>query len=135
VRTPARIRVAVVEALIAHAQAEAPLECCGLLIAQDGLIDESVPTANLRRSETAYLIDPAAHFAAIRRARLEARTIAGAYHSHVRSAATPSPTDVAEAQAGGFLYLIVSLAGPAPEVRGYRLADGTFVEVPLLPVA
>ncbi|MEP6914340.1 MAG: M67 family metallopeptidase [Acidobacteriota bacterium] len=132
--TPTQIRAEVLDALVAHAREDAPIECCGLLIARGVLIDESVRTTNLRRSDVVYLIDPAAHFAEIRRARLEGRVIAGAYHSHPRSPALPSATDLAEAQTGDFLYVIVSLAGGAPDVRGYRLADGNFVEVPLVPV-
>jgi proteasome lid subunit RPN8/RPN11 len=129
------IRAAVLEAIIAHARAEAPLECCGLLIGAGELIEESIRTRNLRSSETRYLIDPADHFAAIRRARMRRREIAGAYHSHPRSAAVPSSIDLAEAQDGNFIYLIVSLAdADAPDVRGFRFEQGHFVPMPLVRV-
>jgi proteasome lid subunit RPN8/RPN11 len=123
------------EAIIAHARAEAPLECCGLLLGGPGLVDEAVPARNVRRSATAYLVDPADHFALIRRARREGRTIVGAYHSHPRSPAVPSEVDLREAQDAGFVYVIVSLAAAgAPDVRGYRLAGGEFIETRLVPV-
>jgi proteasome lid subunit RPN8/RPN11 len=115
------------EAMIAHARDEAPLECCGLLLGAPGVVEEAVRARNLRRSRTSYLVDPADHFALIRRARKEGRTIVGAYHSHPRSPAVPSPVDLREAQFPDFLYVIVSLVDSrAPDVRGYRLTREAF---------
>jgi proteasome lid subunit RPN8/RPN11 len=119
--------------MIAHARDEDPLECCGLLLGGPGVIEEAVRARNLRRSRTAYLVDPADHFAAIRRARKEGRTIVGAYHSHPRSPAVPSPVDLEEAQYPEFLYVIVSLADPrAPDLRGYSLTRDAFITATLV---
>ena len=121
------------EAMIAHARDEAPFECCGLLLGAPGVVEEAVRTRNLRRSRTTYLVDPADHFALIRRARKEGRTIVGAYHSHPRSPAVPSPVDLREAQFPEFLYVIVSLADSrAPDVRGYRLNRDAFIPATLV---
>lgn len=121
------------EAMIAHAREEAPLECCGLLLGTTGIVQDAVRTRNVRRSPTVYLVDPADHFAVIRRVRKEGRTIVGAYHSHPRSPAVPSPVDLREAHDAELLYVIVSLADPrAPDVRGYRLTFEQFVEVELV---
>lgn len=125
----------VIEAMIRHAREDAPLECCGLLIGADTLVDECVRTRNARASETAYMVEPSEHFAALKRARLDGRAVLGAYHSHPRSPAIPSPTDLAEAYDPDLLYVIVSLARrDFPDVRGYRLAEGNFVPAPLVPV-
>jgi Predicted metal-dependent protease of the PAD1/JAB1 superfamily len=130
-----QIRAAVLDAVIDHARQDAPLECCGLLLGTGELIDECVRTRNVRESETTYLIDPSEHFATVRRARREGRAILGAYHSHLKSPAVPSPTDLTEAHYTELLYLIVSLADAgAPDVRGYRLAAGNFVPARLVPV-
>ncbi len=130
-----RIRTAVLEDLIRHARADAPRECCGLLLGSNDLIDECVPARNVRAGETSYLIDPADHFAALRRSRGEGRAVIGAYHSHPKSAAVPSATDLAEAHDTALLYVIVSIAEPeAPDVAGYRLEEGNFVSSPLVPV-
>jgi len=118
----------VLDAVVAHARAEAPNECCGLLLGRAGAIDEALPARNVRRSPAAFQVDPVDHFAAIRRTRAEGREILGAYHSHPHSAALPSATDIAEAHYPEFLHLIVSLAGPAPEVRGYHIRSGEAVE-------
>jgi proteasome lid subunit RPN8/RPN11 len=121
------------EAMIAHARDEDPLECCGLLLGAPGVIEEAVRARNLRHSRTAYLVDPADHFAAIRRARKEGRMIVGAYHSHPRSPAVPSPVDLQEATFPDFLYVIVSLSDPhAPDLRGYRLTRDAFVPAALV---
>lgn len=132
-RAGVRMAASVRDAIVAHAVAEAPLECCGLLLGDvQGLMDEAVPTRNLRRSETAYLVHPADHFAAIRRSRREGRAIVGVYHSHPRSPAVPSLTDLREALDTDFLYVIVSLSDPtAPDVRAYILEAGTFVGMPI----
>jgi [CysO sulfur-carrier protein]-S-L-cysteine hydrolase len=131
-----QIRRAAVDAVIAHAREEAPLECCGLLIGVPGLVEEALRTRNVRQSATTYLVNPADHFAAIRRARTERRTILGAYHSHPRTSAVPSPSDLREALYGDFLYVIVSLADPrAADLRAYRLDAGSFVPAPLETVS
>jgi [CysO sulfur-carrier protein]-S-L-cysteine hydrolase len=131
-----QIRRAAVDAVIAHAREEAPLECCGLLIGVPGLVEEALRTRNVRQSATTYLVNPADHFAAIRRARTERRTILGAYHSHPRTSAVPSPSDLREALYGDFLYVIVSLADPrAADLRAYRLDAGSFVPARLETVS
>ena len=58
----------------------------------------------------------------------------GAYHSHPRSAAVPSATDLAEAHYEEFMYDIVSLAGDEPDARIYRLDGGRFVAGDMLIV-
>ena len=119
-----RIRRRVIDAIIDHARRDAPLECCGLLAARDGIIDESIPVRNLEASPVVFLIDPRDHFAALKRARAEGREIVGAYHSHPRSPAIPSATDLAEAHYEEFFYVIASLAADQPDVRVYRLVSG-----------
>lgn len=126
-----RVRREVLDHIVAHARAEAPLECCGLLIGTAALVDESYPVANLRRSATRFEVDPAGHFAAIRKARASARTVIGAYHSHPASPARPSETDVHEANDPAFLHLIVSLSHAEPELRGYRIRNGSVEPLPL----
>ncbi len=123
-RGSVRILPRVIDAIIDHARRDAPLECCGLLAARGGIIDEAIPARNLKASPIVFLIDPADHFAALKRTRAEGREIVGAYHSHPRSPAVPSATDLAEAHYEEFLYVIVSLAGATPDVRAYRLVPG-----------
>jgi proteasome lid subunit RPN8/RPN11 len=115
--------------MLAHARAEAPRECCGLLVGKQDSVARSVRARNLEAKATRYLIDPDDHFGAIRAARAEDREVIGAYHSHPSSAAVPSPTDIAEANSGSdFLYVIVSLVND--DVQVYRIEEGKFVSIP-----
>ena len=126
-----RIRRAVLDAIVAHARADAPLECCGLLIGSAGLIDESFPVKNVLESRVAFEVDPAGHFAAIKQARASHRSVLGAYHSHPASDAIPSETDIREANDPQFLHVIVSLASAELGIRGYRISGSDVTEVKL----
>lgn len=121
--------------MIQHARDEAPLECCGLLVGTDGVIDEYVRTRNVRASDVAYEIDPSEHIATRKRLRHSGRSILGAYHSHPRSMAVPSPTDIAEAHYDReFVYVIVSLEREPPVVRAYRVELGDLIAEHLVSV-
>lgn len=127
-----RITRQVLDGLIAHARDEAPFECCGLLAGDGDVIDEYLRTRNLRASEVAYEIDPREHLAIMKGLRDRGRTVLGAYHSHPRTAAIPSATDVAEAHyERDFLYVIVSLERQPPDVRAYRLERNALIEARL----
>ena len=123
------ISAAVLDAMVAHARDDAPDECCGLLVGTADRIDEAVRTPSLDRSPNRYQVDPAAHFAVIRRLRGTDRTIIGAYHSHPRSAAAPSPSDIREAYDSELVYVIVSLVRAEPDVRAWRIREGVAAEV------
>jgi desampylase len=127
----------VLEIIEAHARQTAPHECCGLLVGSEGRIDEAVPLVN-RDPEPSrrYQIDPADFLQLVKRCRGTPQSVVGAYHSHPHSAAEPSPSDRAEAFAD-FVYVIagpVQGTGPVP-VRAFRLEDGNFRRVRLVPVA
>jgi proteasome lid subunit RPN8/RPN11 len=131
-----KIRQLVLAGLIEHARDAAPLECCGLLAGHGDLIDEYVRTRNVRASAVAYEIDPREHISAMKNLRTRGRSILGAYHSHPRTAARPSPTDVAEAHyERDFVYVIVSLEREPPDVRAYRLERDGMIEAPFEALA
>ena len=123
-----KIQLHVLAGITGHARDAAPLECCGLLAGKDELIDEYIRTDNVRASEVEYQVDPVEHIAAMKSLRVRGRAILGAYHSHPRTPAVPSPTDVAEANDAELLYVIVSLCDERPDIRAYRLQGGTLVE-------
>ena len=129
---------AALEALVAHAREQAPDECCGLLLGTASSITEAVRAGNLSdRPRSRFLIDPKDHIDLRRNARARGLEVLGFYHSHPRSAAVPSPIDLAEAAYPGHLYLIVSLAAEPPEVAVYRLDEGgggNFLRLPFVTV-
>jgi [CysO sulfur-carrier protein]-S-L-cysteine hydrolase len=115
--------------LIAHAQEDAPNECCGYVKAEDGRIAEVFRAENPRKSPYGYELDHKSLFAA--NDLDEAGFDVGIYHSHPKSPAEPSQTDINLAHYPHWTYLIVSLAGE-PEVRAWRIADGSVEEEDLV---
>jgi proteasome lid subunit RPN8/RPN11 len=134
-----RLARGVLDAVVAHARETAPAECCGLLVGRDGLVVEAVRTVNVADDQEArFVIDPKGHIDGRREARRRGLDVAGFYHSHPRSAASPSPIDRAEASYPDHLYLIVSLAYEPPEVNLFTLAGpdaGNFVRLDFVTVA
>jgi len=117
----------VVAAVVAHAREAAPAECCGLLLGTGDLVVAVGRTRNIATDPTRrFEIDPQDHIDVRRDARGRGLAVLGFYHSHPRSPAVPSPTDLAEASYPDHLYLIVSLAAPTPEVGLFRLEGGNF---------
>lgn len=115
--------------LIAHAREEAPNECCGYARGRDGAIEETFRAENPRRSPYGYELDPKSLLAA-NELDDDGHEVA-IYHSHPRSPAEPSQTDINLATYPHWTYLIVSLAGDEPHVRAWRIADGRVDEEPI----
>lgn len=126
-----RVRRAVIDAIVEQARRERPLECCGLLIGTGDEVIQSRAARNARASAVAYLVDPRDHFDAIRDARAKGLSVVGAYHSHPRSPAQPSETDIREANDPDFIHVIVSLANEEPQVAAFRMHDGQAIGLPL----
>jgi proteasome lid subunit RPN8/RPN11 len=123
------IRRKALDIVRAHAQAEAPAECCGLLIGRGTAIDEAVPARNLADSPTRFLVDPQDHISVLRAARGRGFDVVGFFHSHPHSAAWPSPTDVAESAYPDAVHLIVDSEGQA---RLFRIDGGSVIELPFV---
>jgi proteasome lid subunit RPN8/RPN11 len=85
---------------------------------------------NAEHSESSYTIDPTEHFRALQHAESQGWQLVGAFHSHPRSHAFPSATDLRLAAEPEWYYLIVGLV-PSPEIRGFCLRKGTVSEVRL----
>ena len=115
--------------LVSHAREEAPNECCGYLRVDDGRVEQLVRSQNLRNSPYGYELDAESLLAA-NRLDDEGHGVA-IYHSHPRSPAEPSQTDINLAHYPHWTYLIVSLQGD-PEVRAWRISDGRVDEEELI---
>lgn len=126
-----RIRQAALDSVIAHARAEAPAECCGMLIGRGAAIDEAVRANNIAAGPARFCIDPKDHIDARRDARARGLEVLGFYHSHPHSPAWPSETDVAEAAYPDAVHLIVSLAGGVAAANLFRIEASAAVAVPL----
>jgi [CysO sulfur-carrier protein]-S-L-cysteine hydrolase len=123
-----RISRALLEDVIAHARAEAPNECCGVIAAVDARATSIHRARNKHASPLRYEIhdeDAARIFFALDETGEEVGAI---YHSHTRSDPVPSQTDVnlANPLLGPILYVIVGIAGEEPDVRAWHIAEGQF---------
>jgi proteasome lid subunit RPN8/RPN11 len=129
-----RIGRDLVDEIVAHAREGLPNECCGIVATRDGRAVQVYRATNAVASPLRFEIDPR-DLIRIHTAIEQAGDEMGSmYHSHVKSPAYPSQTDVNFAQNWpGVVWLIVSLADrDAPEVRGYRIAGAEIEEVSLL---
>jgi proteasome lid subunit RPN8/RPN11 len=117
------------DAIVQHAEADAPNECCGYMSAKDGVVQEVFPAENIRHSPYAFDFG----FEDLKAANDlddEGYEVA-IYHSHPRSPAEPSQTDINVAQYPHWTYLIVSLqngSGDQADLRAWKIADGRVEE-------
>lgn len=118
-----------VDEMIAHAQAEHPNECCGLLAGRAGRVEVLFRGRNVDRSPYTYRLDPQEQLRLFKDIDARGLELVGIYHSHIQSPAYPSRTDVARALYPDVAYVIVSLQDDrTPEVRAFRIRDGLVVE-------
>lgn len=117
-----------------------PRECCGLIEGMREPLTPSLskgialhPAANVACEPDRFEIDPAAHFALLRRLRGTGRELIGCYHSHPNGRADPSPRDKEGAAEADFLWLIASLESAAaePHIAGFVWTGTSFAEVQL----
>jgi proteasome lid subunit RPN8/RPN11 len=119
---PASIRAE----LRAHAQEEAPNECCGVLVFKDGVAERYVRGRNALGSPYRYEleIDPAVWFLEDDGYEL------AVFHSHPETAPKPSRTDRENVGLwAGKPYFIYGLA--ADELRAWRVNREGAEELPL----
>jgi proteasome lid subunit RPN8/RPN11 len=119
--------------LVAHARADAPNECCGMLAAADGRLTSYFPAENEFKSPQRFQLDSADQIRITNEIEARGEEIGAIFHSHPNSEAYPSQTDVNLARWWpGVLWLICSLAGGEPVVRGFAIDDGRIEEVELV---
>ena len=117
-----QIKREILEAIVRHAEEEAPRECCGLLMGQGEIITHHRPMKNVLASNVRYEMEAQALFQFFKDLRAANQKHLGIYHSHPVSEAYPSETDVRESFYPDCTYFIVSLKNPSlPLVRAFRL--------------
>lgn len=119
-----RISRAQWDELVAHAREEDPNECCGYLALQDGGVARVERGRSTKPSPYSYTFDKDTLFA-VNELEDEGYGVA-VYHSHPRSRAEPSQTDINLAFYPDWLYVIVAPA--FDEVRAWRIRDGKVSE-------
>ena len=107
------------EALVEHAEAERPNECCGLIAFRDEVAERYIPARNAAASPYRFEIDadPEAWFLEDDGYEL------AVFHSHLSSPPRPSRTDIENIGLWeGRPYVILTLS--TGELAGWRIRDG-----------
>ena len=119
--------------MVAHAREDLPNECCGMIGGRNGEATRVVRVENAAASPLRYEMDPQGQYDALKAIEDGGEDLIGIYHSHTRSAAYPSQTDVNEARMWPEqAYVIVSLENDeVPDVKAFDLADLKIADVEL----
>jgi len=128
-----KISQRLVDEMVAHAREDLPNECCGMVGGRDGEATEVVRVVNAAATPLRYEMDPQGQYNALKAIEEGGDELLAIYHSHTKSAAYPSQTDVNQAIAWPEqIYVIISLAdADAPDVKAYLLKDLKIADVEL----
>jgi proteasome lid subunit RPN8/RPN11 len=128
-----KISQQLIDEMVAHARQDLPNECCGMVGGKDGTATEVIRVANAAATPLRYEMDPQEQYNALKAIEEGGGELLAIYHSHTKSAAYPSQTDVNQAVAWPEqVYVIVSLADQAaPDVKAYLLKDLRIADVAL----
>ena len=125
------------EAMIAHVRGAYPHEGCGLIAFNGARPVRLFPGTNTEHSATRYNMDPSEVVAALDEMEHRGWRLGAIFHSHPRTSAVPSRTDLRHAYDAYYqdaLMIIVSLAKPEPDVRAYQIS-GEPHEIPVVVLA
>jgi len=122
---------AALDEIVRQAQAEHPIESCGVVAAAIGvaLAHRVIPMDNQAASETFFRFDSRDQLRVYRELDASGEECRAVYHSHTASEAYPSKDDVDYAGQPEVHYLIVSTWVQAKvPVRSFRIIDGHVTE-------
>jgi len=122
-----RIPQALIDEIVAHAREDLPNECCGMVGGADGEARTVYRARNEFESPLRFGVDSNDLFR-ITQKEMPRRDedLVAIYHSHTKSPAYPSQTDVNMANGSwpDAIWIIVSLEDEAnPDVKAYWLKD------------
>lgn len=116
--------------MIAHVDAQFPLEACGLLAGRGARVESVLEVANQAQSPTRYVMDPIEQLNAFEEIESQGLDLLGIFHSHPTGPEIVSPTDIAQA-AYAVVYVILSRVDNGWRARGFWIENGGFKEVDL----
>lgn len=129
------ISQAIVDAMIAHAKRDHPIEACGMATGPEGSdrAERYIEMLNAAASPTFYEYDSAELLELYKDMWDRDEEPVVIFHSHTETEAYPSRTDINLANEPGAHYVLVSTRehgnseGPV-ELRSYRIIDGEVTE-------
>jgi len=126
-----RIPQALFDEMVAHARADAPDECCGIIGTRDGEGVALHKATNIHHSPLKYEIGSDELYRISMALDDDDLEVGVIYHSHTRSDPYPSQTDVNLARYPDAVYVIVGVANGSPKVRAYHIRDGEIADAEL----
>lgn len=126
-----KINKTIIDDIIKHSKADAPIEACGYLLGKEGSITLSLPMTNLDKSGEHFTFVPEEQFQALKKSRELGLKLVGVYHSHPESPARPSDEDKRLLVDPTYVYIIASLAEAEPVVRAFSIVKGQSALLPL----
>jgi [CysO sulfur-carrier protein]-S-L-cysteine hydrolase len=120
-----RIPKEIHEAIVDHAQNGFPLEVCGILGGNDGVVSSHFPMTNTDASNEHFMMEPKEQFAVVKALRARGEEMLVIYHSHPESPARPSQEDIRLALTPNVYHLIVSLVErETPVAKAFSISNG-----------
>src|SRR4051812_9288459 len=132
-----RISRQLLDDVVAHARAEAPNECCGMIASRDGVAVEVFRARNVYESPLRYEVHGDDLYRIMDEIDERDLDLGVIYHSHTRSDPVPSQTDINMAKLNGqprfpgTLYLIVGVKGPEDDLRTWSIVGDDVTPVEL----
>ncbi len=124
-----RIARPLLDQVVAHARRDAPNECVGLVAGREGVARRVHAAENVAASPLRFEVDGPVLLRLLDRIEADGDALQAVYHSHTRTEAWPSQTDVNFAAGWpGLEWLIVGLRQVVPEVRAFLIERGEIRE-------
>lgn len=119
-----KLQKGILQNIFAHAERELPIEACGYLAGNDGVITEQYVMKNIDASTEHFSFDVQEQFSVLKDTRAKGLKILAVYHSHPETPARPSKEDISLAFDPEVSYVIVSLADGKKEIKSFKIRDG-----------
>jgi [CysO sulfur-carrier protein]-S-L-cysteine hydrolase len=126
-----RLRRDLVEAIVAHARRDHPVEACGVIAGPAGSdrAERFIAMVNAAGSPTFYEFDSTDLLKLYREMDANDEVPVVIYHSHTATEAYPSRTDISLAAEPDAHYVLVSTRDPGDfELRSFRIVEGVVTE-------
>lgn len=109
--------------MINYCVLQMPIEACGFLSGSHQVLSQFWPIPNTDNSPISFTMDHQEKEAVLAKIRNSNQELYAIFHSHPTAPAYPSPYDIHQAHLP-CSYVIISLAGPRPRVRSFKISQG-----------
>jgi len=118
--------------MLDQANAEVPIEACGILAGKNNVVEKYYEMENLDKSPVHFTMEPKEQFAVIKNLRASGLEMLAICHSHPATPARLSEEDKRLALTPGTAYAILSLQdADNPVIKSFKVDNGNVIEVPV----